>query len=132
MRILVIILLSFLLTGCEKKYTKTEVGFIEQSYLEENALDYVRNNYSPEEVYPDKIILNRSKADPVVSNVHGTLPKNSSPEDGYLIINKKSKVFHHSDCDSVKDMKESNKIVSNRTVTELKEQGYSPCGKEDW
>ena len=138
--ILSIILFSILLCACGNMYSYEDIENIKkqaiedakEDILEEYALNYVKENYTPEEVYPEKIILNRSKADPKVSAVHGTLPKNSKPEDGYLIINKKSKVFHHSDCPSVSKMKETNKQVSNRTATELIEQGYSPCGNESW
>lgn len=134
------ILFVLVLAGCGNLYSHEQIEQIKKEaveeakadILEENALNYVKENYTPEEVYPDKVVLSRGKTTPVYSTTHGTLPANSKPEDGYIIINKKSKVFHHSDCPSVQDMKESNKIISNRTTTELIEQGYNPCGNEEW
>ena len=134
------LLFIFLLSGCGNMLSYQEIDEIRKQAVEEakedilaeNALDYVRENYTPEEVYPDKVVLSREKTKPVQSTVHGELPKNSDPNDGYIIINIKSKVFHRSDCPAVKEMKESNKEASNKVPDELIEQGYTPCGMEEW
>lgn len=41
--------------------------------------------------------------------------------------NKNSKVFHKSDCSSVKNMKDGNKYYAERSV--LISKGYSPCNQ---
>lgn len=139
-RILICILSVFLLTGCGNLLSYEQIEQIKQEaveeakedILEENALDYVRENYTPEEVYPDKVVLPRGKTKPVQSTIHGELPPDSDPSDGYIIINKKSKVFHRSDCPAVKEMKDSNKESTNKVPSQLIEQGYEPCGMEEW
>lgn len=138
-RILFCILSVFLLTGCGNLYSYDQIEQIKEDavedakeeILEENALLYVQENYSPEEVYPDKVILNRNK-NAVKSTVHGQLPANHDPLDGYIIINKKSGVFHRSDCPAVDNMKESNKQATSDIPDDLIEKGYKPCGMEEW
>ena len=43
------------------------------------------------------------------------------------IGNRNSHVFHRPDCDSVKDMKEKNKVVLEGTPEEIENQGFRPC-----
>lgn len=65
------------------------------------------------------------------SNNHGTdKGKQSKSESGAetYILNTNSKKFHRPDCSSVKDMKESNKKSFTGTQSQLKQQGYEPCG----
>lgn len=139
LKVFIILSMSVFLFSCGNMYSYEDIEKIKEQavedakedILDQYALDYVRENYTPEELYPDKIIQNRNKK-AVYSNIHGQLPENSDPYAGYYIINKRSKIFHHSDCDSVKNMKEENKIASNRTKDELIEQGYEPCGAESW
>ena len=46
------------------------------------------------------------------------------------IGNKNSHVFHYPDCDSVKEMKEKNKVYfEDTTRDEVMEQGFRPCGR---
>ena len=45
------------------------------------------------------------------------------------VVNKNSGKFHHPDCSSVLDMKESNKEYTDKTREELIAEGKSPCGK---
>ena len=138
--IIVMLIVITSLSGCGNFYSYEDIEKIKsqaieeakEDILEDNALDYVKENYTPEEAYPEKVILNRGKSQPVQSSIHGALPKNSKPEDGYIIINKKSKIFHRSDCPAVDEMKDTNKITSNKTPKELIDQGYEPCGQESW
>ncbi|WP_408069278.1 DNA/RNA non-specific endonuclease [Butyrivibrio sp. JL13D10] len=52
-----------------------------------------------------------------------------SDEKAYSYIgNRNSHVFHYSDCDSVKDMKEKNKVYfEDTTRDEILEKGFKPC-----
>ena len=55
----------------------------------------------------------------------------SDSEKTYSYIgNRNSHVFHYSDCDSVKDMKEKNKVYfEDATRDEVIEQGFKSCGR---
>lgn len=55
----------------------------------------------------------------------------TAPEKTYSYIgNKNSHVFHYPDCDSVKDMKEKNKVYfEDTTRDEVIENGFKPCGR---
>lgn len=44
------------------------------------------------------------------------------------ILNISSRKIHKPDCGSVKDIKTENRAESYKTVEELKDEGYSPCG----
>ena len=44
------------------------------------------------------------------------------------IANKNTKKFHYSDCSSVKQMSDKNKVYITATSDEMKNKGYSPCG----
>lgn len=46
---------------------------------------------------------------------------------GY-VINKNTKKFHYPSCASAKKIKDENREVSSLSSSELKAQGYSPCG----
>lgn len=52
---------------------------------------------------------------------------NSITEGTSYVVNKNSKKFHNPSCDSVKDMKEKNKMYYEGTRDELIQQGYDPC-----
>ena len=52
-------------------------------------------------------------------------------EDGTTItyvLNKNTKKFHYLDCQSVKLMKDKNKLVEETTREDLIKRGYDPCG----
>ena len=51
----------------------------------------------------------------------------SVPAGTTYVVNKSSKKFHKPTCDSVKDMKEKNKMYYEGTKDELIQQGYDPC-----
>ena len=55
----------------------------------------------------------------------------SASEKTYSYIgNRNSNVFHYPDCDSVKEMKEKNKVYfEDATREEVIDQGYRPCGR---
>ena len=44
------------------------------------------------------------------------------------VANKNTKKFHYSDCPSVKQMSDKNKVYITATSEEMKNKGYSPCG----
>lgn len=43
-------------------------------------------------------------------------------------LNTNTRKFHYPSCDSVKQMKESNRMNTNLSREELIAQGYQPCG----
>ena len=70
------LLFIFLLSGCGNMLSyqeidenrKQAVEEAKEDILAENALDDVGENYTPEEVYPDKVVLSRGKTKPVQSS----------------------------------------------------------------
>ncbi len=52
----------------------------------------------------------------------------SMPADGGYVANKRSKVFHYPDCESVEQMSEKNKWYFSGDRQELIDLGYRPCG----
>lgn len=44
------------------------------------------------------------------------------------VLNKNTKKFHYLDCQSVKLMKDKNKLIEETTREDLIERGYDPCG----
>ena len=64
------------------------------------------------------------------TNVDRSAPAKSNdaaPSGTTYVVNKNSKKFHNPTCDSVKDMKEKNKMYYEGTRDELIQQGYDPC-----
>ena len=51
----------------------------------------------------------------------------TTPAETTYVVNKNSKKFHNPSCDSVKDMKEKNKMYYEGTRDELIQQGYDSC-----
>ncbi|WP_243111820.1 DNA/RNA non-specific endonuclease [Butyrivibrio sp. CB08] len=49
------------------------------------------------------------------------------PAETTYILNKNSKKFHYPDCESVSDMKEKNKVYSDKSRDEIIADGYKPC-----
>ena len=45
------------------------------------------------------------------------------------VLNTNSKKIHKPDCSSVHDISDKNKQETDKTLSELKAEGYSPCGK---
>lgn len=60
------------------------------------------------------------------SSTSEVLTEGSAASANY-IANKNTKKFHYPSCDSVSEMKESNKLYFEGTRDELISQGYSPC-----
>lgn len=61
--------------------------------------------------------------------------ESSSSESGFqndseytYVLNISSKKIHMPDCSAVSSMSESNKEYTNKSVTELENEGYEPCG----
>lgn len=50
-------------------------------------------------------------------------------ESAAYICNRNTKKFHYPDCDSVRQMKEENKLPMDCTREDLIGQGYEPCGR---
>ncbi len=46
-----------------------------------------------------------------------------------LVLNKNTKRAHRPDCPSVEEMKEKNREYYSGTLQELKERGYTACGR---
>ncbi len=55
--------------------------------------------------------------------------KSDSDEAEEYILNVNSKKIHLSSCSGAKNMKESNKEISSKSITELIAEGYEPCGQ---
>lgn len=53
----------------------------------------------------------------------------SKNEVNAYVLNTRSKKFHLSSCDSVDMISEKNKLISEKSRTEIIEDGYSPCRK---
>lgn len=70
---------------------------------------------------------NISTADGVVTLVPATDQSTSDSQFAW-VLNLKSKKVHYPDCNSVDDINENNKKYSNKSLNELKAEGYSPCG----
>ena len=69
-----------------------------------------------------------SKSESSKSGYSGKSGNNSSNDKTYTyILNKNTSKFHYSWCNSVKLMKESNKIYSDSSRSDIIEKGYSPC-----
>lgn len=69
-----------------------------------------------------------SKSESSKSGYSGKSGNNSSNDKTYTyILNKNTSKFHYSWFNSVKLMKESNKIYSDSSRSDIIEKGYSPC-----
>ncbi|MBR5046984.1 MAG: hypothetical protein IKX76_01990, partial [Eubacterium sp.] len=51
-----------------------------------------------------------------------------SDEENYYVLNTGTHKFHLPSCDSVRDMKEKNKAISEESREAIISQGYEPCG----
>lgn len=52
-----------------------------------------------------------------------------APGTGYhWVLNTSSKKIHREDCASAKSINEANRVESDKSVSELEAEGYSPCG----
>lgn len=61
-------------------------------------------------------------------NSHADKSGNSETANSYTyVINKSSKKFHRPECQSVKDIKPKNRKNTNKSNSQLKAEGYTPC-----
>ena len=58
----------------------------------------------------------------------GTSEEERDTEDSY-VLNTNTYKFHRPSCDSVADMKDKNKIVTEESRNEIIRKGYEPCGR---
>lgn len=68
------------------------------------------------------IIIDYATGDSYVETSTNTQSKTT------YILNTSTNKIHLSDCSAVKDMNPNNKITSNKTLDDLLNQGYTPCG----
>lgn len=73
----------------------------------------------------DEFVITGGNSD---KNIDRSVPAQKDSEVTY-ILNKNSKKFHLTTCDSVKDMKEKNKVYSTKSREEIIEDGYIPCNR---
>lgn len=99
------------------------------------------NSDFEDNVSTSEVIINMPKDDKVngyrMENFNSSIPStisgdeidsisSNSDKTEQLCGNKNSKVFHNTDCASVKNMKENNKRYASRS--KLISEGYKPCG----
>lgn len=159
----IIMLLAFVLLGCGSiKPEETEnyqygydVGYdkgyqtgYDKGYDDAQSVsgDYVKNNYSIDEVYESSEILDYVKGTYDIFDIYSEDDIfDALYENGYIIDdsndintssteakkytyvgNKNTKKFHYSYCSSVSDMKESNKVFNNSRFY-FTNRDYEPC-----
>ena len=118
MKRFLILLLCLLICGttCGCKTTKNNAAET-QSVVINLASDNTVNGYRTES---DSTVIGGNEVGVVSSN-----KENDNVSASYC-ANKNSKVFHKSNCGSVKTMKEENKYISSNRQTLINE-GYTPC-----
>ena len=89
------------------------------------AAYYIGTQHAPA---GDPVISSSFTVQPLSSSVVTAAPNNVPTVQQY-ILNKNTKKFHKPSCSSVKQMKESNKIVSTKSREEIIADGYDPCGR---
>ena len=88
----------------------------------DSKLDPDYSNPKQEEVIPE----NPESTEPVDRN--GRTEEEKETEDSY-VLNTNTHKFHRPSCDSVNDMKDKNKIVTEENRDEIIRKGYEPCGR---
>lgn len=73
----------------------------------------------------EKTDLKEENTDPELETDTGT----EKESEEYYVLNTNTHRFHRPDCDSVSDMKEKNKAISEENREELIQNGYQPCGR---
>ena len=65
----------------------------------------------------------------ILNNVYNNESDTDIPESTVTyVLNTNSKKIHEIDCESVANISEHNKFETNKSLSELKEEGYEPCG----
>lgn len=108
------ILICLTFCSCERPEDNTDKT---QSVTINLASDNSVNGYRTES---DSTVIGGNEVGVVSSN-----KENDNASASYC-ANKNSKVFHKSNCSSVKTMKEENKYISSNRQTLINE-GYTPC-----
>ena len=78
-------------------------------------------------VSADQFVVTGGNSETTVSRSAHAQAETSVPAGTTYVVNTNSRKFHDSSCDSVKDMKEKNKMYYEGTRDELIQQGYDPC-----
>lgn len=128
--ILILFILLFTLTGC-KNQPKNE-NFSRMPVVvnlpSDDTVGGYRTSSATNSKLTDKIDANKVDVESKTSSKTEKTPSQNSESEKEIqyCANLKSKVFHKSDCGSVKSMKEENKFFT-KDKSVLTEQGYSPC-----
>ena len=80
-------------------------------------------------VTADEFIFTGSGSDTSVERLTSDQIETTVPVGTNYVVNTNSGKFHDPSCDSVKDMKEKNKIYFEGTKDELIRDGFSPCNR---
>ncbi|WP_051192509.1 Ada metal-binding domain-containing protein [Butyrivibrio sp. VCB2001] len=78
-------------------------------------------------VSADEFVVKGGNSGTTVNRSTPAQSDNTTPAGTTYVVNKNSNKFHNPTCDSVKDMKEKNKMYYEGTRDELIQQGYDPC-----
>ena len=91
-----------------------------------NGSNKVDPNYK-KSVSVDEFVVTGGTGGTTVDRSAPAKSNDAAPSGTTYVVNKNSKKFHNPTCDSVKDMKEKNKMYYEGTRDELIQQGYDPC-----
>ena len=78
-------------------------------------------------VSADQFVVTGGNSGTIVDRSVPWQAETSVPAGTTYVVNINSRKFHDLSCDSVKDMKEKNKMYYEGTRDELIQQGYDPC-----
>ena len=121
--ILLLILPIIILSGCSDANTVSEKEKVIINMPTDNTVNGYRLKTDDESFYDDTTI---SAEDVYVESSSISSGNNKPNANATYCANKNSKVFHKSDCGSVKKTKEENKFYS-KDREQLISDGYTPC-----
>ncbi len=78
-------------------------------------------------VSADQFVVTGGNSGTTVGRSFPAQVETSVPTGTTYVVNTNSRKLHDPSCDSVKDMKEKNKMYYESTRDELIQQGYDPC-----
>lgn len=64
-----------------------------------------------------------------LAQTEATTIETAAENNGFLVLNSNTMKAHMPNCSSVDTIQEENKIISYDSIEEIKDRGYSPCGK---
>lgn len=101
---------------------------MDEVYDPEDMLDYITRTYDISDIYTDKELIDYLQGSGYVvisADDYSKATEVDSKTEIYYIGNTNTKVFHRPSCESVSRMKDKNK--KRTTKEELIEDGYEPC-----